>query len=121
MTTAERLEKAFKVVAFAKLTETKQPLLLESIENEASRIERCCEYHYKTEDHDYQWQTYVTLFLQERYKDLIYNTIYDGQYIDDIPQPVKPRTTVIFDYTARVAEPIIRKEAEIIDEENDHV
>lgn len=84
MKTTERLQKAFDIIAFASLQTAGEPLLLENIEAESARIERCVDFHYKTETHDMEYTDFVTSFLQENYKDIVFTSVYDGDWLDDV-------------------------------------
>lgn len=84
----DRLEKAFSIVAFESLIKNDEPIFLENIEAEAARIERCVEHFYKVENHDLQYPEYVSKFLQERYKDIVYGSKYLGDWLDGVQDSI---------------------------------
>lgn len=82
--TQDRLDKAFSIVAAASLSENGEPVFLENVEYEASRIERCVEFFYKSENHDLHYPEYASKFLQERYKDIVFGSKYLGDWLEDV-------------------------------------
>jgi hypothetical protein len=93
----DRLEKAYSIVAFASLSENQEPVFLENVEAEASRIERCVEYFYTKENHDLQYPEYASKFLQERYKDIVYGVKYLGDWLGDVQESTG--STSVNDYS----------------------
>ena len=86
----EGLTKAFQLIAYSSLKENNEPLDIENIEAEASRIERCVEHFYlvdKLVKLDYP--QFASKFLQENFKKIVFGTNFLGSYLDNIPDGIE--------------------------------
>jgi len=90
--TQTSLELAFNLVAYSALKENNELLTAETIEIEATRIERCVEYYYKKDKKiEFDFPQFASKFLQENFKSLVFSDKYIGQYLDDVSDKVVER------------------------------
>ena len=92
----QALEQAFLVVAAARFLNANKKLSdISNIEKEASRIERCVDYYYKIDKAvKFDYPTFVSNFLKENYKEIVFGTKYHGLFLDELPDG-KERETYI--------------------------
>lgn len=85
----EKLELAFKLVAYSSLKENGLPLNDDTISTEAARIERCVEHHYKRDpsgkNEELDFSPFASWFLQTNFNELVFGDTYKGLYLDDVP------------------------------------
>lgn len=89
----EGLSKAFQLIAYSSLKENNEPLNIENIETEASRIERCIEHFYvidKTVKLDYP--QFASKFLQENFKKIVFGNDFLGSYLECMPDGVEKQS-----------------------------
>lgn len=82
-TTLEELEKAYKTIAIAR-SNVIQYKNLDQVDNEAARIKRCVEHNYTYTDHDLSFSDFSTSFLMKNFKEMVFGTKFDGDYLDDL-------------------------------------
>jgi hypothetical protein len=94
------LEQAFTVVAFGRLKKLDKPFNNDSIQSEASRIERCVEYMYKIDKkEELDYPQFASKFLKDNVKELISGNKYSGLYLSDVDDDVKERAYYMEDAT----------------------
>ena len=86
----KQLEQAYKVIAFSRM-KIANVTSLEEIDVEANRIERCVEFNYAYTDHDSSFADFATQFLKENFKELVFGTQFNGNYLDDLQDPTTER------------------------------
>ena len=89
-TTTKQLEQAFKVIAFARM-KMANITSLEEIDVEANRVERCVESNYAYTDHDLSFSDFATNFLKDNFKELVFGTKFNSDYLEDIQDPSTER------------------------------
>lgn len=83
--TTEGLQNAFNIIAYASLKENGEPTNAANIDAEAARIERCVEYHYRTDKQvELDYPQFASKFLQENMQEIIHGDKYFGFYLDDV-------------------------------------
>jgi len=89
-TSNKQLEQAFKVIAFARMKNA-NITSVEEIEVEANRVERCVEFNYTYNSHDLSFSDFATQFLKDNFKEMVFGTKFNGDYLEDIQDPIAER------------------------------
>lgn len=85
--TIAQVTEALNVVAFYVLHMKKKTFTNDSVDCEAQRLERCIEEYYVKENHEMQFLEFVSNFLIKNYKELVFGTQFNGDYLSDIQDP----------------------------------
>ena len=85
--TIDQVTEALNVVAFYVLHMKKKTFTSDSVECEAQRLERCIEEYYVKENHEMQFLEFASNFLIKNYKELVFGTQFNGDYLSDIQDP----------------------------------
>lgn len=86
--TVEELEKAYKTIAFARSFKLEYRTL-DDLDTEAERIRRCVEHFYTYRDHDMSFSDFCTKFLMDNFKEMVFGTEFNGDYLDDLEINIK--------------------------------
>ena len=85
--TIDQVTEALNVVAFYVLKMKKKTFTNDSVDCEAQRLERCIEEYYVKENHEMQFLEFASNFLIKNYKELVFGTQFNGDYLSDIQDP----------------------------------
>ena len=85
--TIDQVTEALNVVAFYVLKMKKKTFTNDSVDCEAQRLERCIEEYYVKENHEMQFLEFASNFLVKNYKELVFGTQFNGDYLSDIQDP----------------------------------
>ena len=85
--TIDQVTEALNVVAFYVLHMKKKTFTNDSVDCEAQRLERCIEEYYVKENHEMQFLEFASNFLVKNYKELVFGTQFNGDYLSDIQDP----------------------------------
>lgn len=81
----EQLEICYRVIAIAILDKSHIAYTEYEIEQEAFRIERVIDFHYKNQEHNLHYGEFAKKFIQKNYRAMIEKTDFHGKYIEDVP------------------------------------
>lgn len=85
--TIDQVTEALNVVAFYVLHMKKKTFTNDSVDCEAQRLERCIEEYYVKENHEMQFLEFASNFLVKNYKELVFGSQFNGDYLSDIQDP----------------------------------
>lgn len=85
--TLAQVDKALTVIAASIILNKKLFLSEDTLETESRRLERCVEEYYVKEKHEMQFLEFAANFLKENYKELVFGSQFDGDYLDNIKDP----------------------------------
>jgi hypothetical protein len=85
--TIDQVTEALNVVAFYVLKMKKKTFTNDSVDCEAQRLERCIEEYYVKENHEMQFLEFASNFLIKNYKELVFGTQFNGDYLNGVSDP----------------------------------
>ena len=85
--TIDQVTEALNIVAFYALKMKKKTFTTDSVDCEAQRLERCIEEYYVKENHEMQFLEFASNFLVKNYKELVFGSQFDGDYLNGVSDP----------------------------------
>ena len=91
-TNEKQIKSALNIIAQTRLSSSDSWL----IECEVGRLERCLEFFYREEDHDFHLFEFYSHFIQKNFKELTFGTLFSGDYTEDVLDNIPPDITYYF-------------------------
>jgi hypothetical protein len=87
--TIDQVSNALNIVTFYVLKLKKKTFTDDSVACEVQRLERCIEEYYVKEKHDMQFLEFASNFLIKNYKELVFGTQFNGDYLGSVQDVTK--------------------------------
>lgn len=95
-TTETQIKNALRILAKGRLPNAD----LDDIECEVGRLDRCIEWFYKEQDHDMHFLEFSSHFIQQNFKELLFGTLFSGNYTEDVLDEPTPDISNYYKYKA---------------------